>query len=159
VVRPPASPNRAILLQQPDGRPGFAASGVLAASRKDHQVVDDKSTRFGLLNVCLFSALFAGSSDLVRKSMRFATCVCRYFERLGPYPSLFLLAVPLAIIEPLKLVAVVIFGSGHWLTGTLVMLGSYALACFCGAAVQVCEAEAAYLAVVCLDVDVVCRGP
>src|SRR3979409_2417696 len=60
--------------------------------------------------------------------MRFATR--RYIERLGPYPSLFLLAVPLAIIEPLKLVAVVIFGSGHWLTGTLVMLGSYALGLF-----------------------------
>jgi uncharacterized membrane protein len=62
--------------------------------------------------------------------MRFATCVRRYIERLGPYPSLFLLAVPLAIIEPLKLVAVVIFGSGHWVTGTLVMLGSYALGLF-----------------------------
>ena len=64
------------------------------------------------------------------KSMRFATCVRRYIERLGPYPSLFLLAVPLAIVEPLKLVAVVIFGSGHWLTGTLVMLGSYAAGLF-----------------------------
>jgi hypothetical protein len=64
------------------------------------------------------------------KSMRFVTCVRRYIERLGPRPSLFLLPVPLAIIEPLKLVAVVIFGSGHWLTGTLVMLGSLRLACF-----------------------------
>ena len=64
------------------------------------------------------------------KSMRFATCVRRYIERLGPYPSLFLLAVPLAIVEPLKLVAVVIFGSGHWLTGTLVLLGSYAAGLF-----------------------------
>jgi uncharacterized membrane protein len=64
------------------------------------------------------------------KSMRFVTCVRRYIERLGPRPSLFLLAVPLAIIEPLKLVAVVIFGSGHWLTGTLVMLGSYAAGLF-----------------------------
>ena len=64
------------------------------------------------------------------KSMRFAICVRRYIERLGPRPSLFLLAVPLAIIEPLKLVAVLIFGSGHWLTGTLVMLGSYAAGLF-----------------------------
>ena len=64
------------------------------------------------------------------KSMRFVTCVRRYIERLGPRPSLFLLAVPLAIIEPLKLVAVVIFGSGHRLTGTLVMLGSYAAGLF-----------------------------
>ena len=58
------------------------------------------------------------------KSMRFVTCVRRYIERLGPRPSLFLLAVPLAIVEPLKLVAVVIFGSGHWLTGTLFMLAA-----------------------------------
>ena len=64
------------------------------------------------------------------KSMRFVTCVRRYIERLGPRPSLFLLAVPLAIIEHLKLVAVVIFGSGHRLTGTLVMLGSYAAGLF-----------------------------
>lgn len=60
--------------------------------------------------------------------MRVATR--RYIERLGPYPSLFLLAVPLAIIEPLKLLAVVIFGSGHWLTGSLMMLGSYAVGLF-----------------------------
>ncbi len=50
----------------------------------------------------------------------------RSLERLGPYPSLLVLAVPLSIVEPLKLVAVFVVGDGHWLAGTFVMLGAYA---------------------------------
>jgi hypothetical protein len=64
------------------------------------------------------------------KNMRFATRIRRYIQRMAPYPSLFLLAVPLTIVEPLKLVAMVVVGTGHWLTGALVMLGSYALGLF-----------------------------
>ena len=52
--------------------------------------------------------------------------LCRLLERLGPYPSLLVLAVPLSIVEPLKLVAVFVAGDGHWLAGTFVMLGAYA---------------------------------
>jgi hypothetical protein len=51
----------------------------------------------------------------------------RRIERLSPYASLCLLAVPVAIIEPLKLVAVVIAGSGHWITGTVAIVCAYAL--------------------------------
>lgn len=51
----------------------------------------------------------------------------RFIRRLGPYPSLAVLALPLAMIEPMKLVALVVFGAGHWLTGSLVMAGAYAL--------------------------------
>lgn len=51
----------------------------------------------------------------------------RAIEDLGPYASLCLLAVPLAIVEPLKLAAVVIAGSGHWITGTLAIVCAYAL--------------------------------
>lgn len=47
-------------------------------------------------------------------------------ERLGPYQSLVLLAVPTAVVEPLKLVAVAIAGEGHWITGTLVIIAAYA---------------------------------
>jgi hypothetical protein len=47
-------------------------------------------------------------------------------ERLGPYQSLVLLAVPTAVVEPLKLVAVAIAGDGHWITGTLVIIAAYA---------------------------------
>jgi hypothetical protein len=47
-------------------------------------------------------------------------------ERLGPYQSLVLLAVPTSIVEPLKLVAVAIAGEGHWITGTVVIVTAYA---------------------------------
>ena len=36
----------------------------------------------------------------------------RRIQQLGPYQSLFLLLVPLATIEPLKLIAVVAAGKG-----------------------------------------------
>jgi hypothetical protein len=47
-------------------------------------------------------------------------------ERLGPYQSLLLLAIPTAIVEPLKLIAVAIAGDGHWITGTVVIIAAYA---------------------------------
>ena len=50
---------------------------------------------------------------------------CR-IERLGPYQSLVLLAVPTSVVEPLKLVAVAIAGDGHWVTGTVVIVAAYA---------------------------------
>ena len=53
--------------------------------------------------------------------------VKRSIERLGPYPSLFLLALPTAIVEPLKLVAVTVAGEGHWITGTAMVVGCYAV--------------------------------
>ena len=52
--------------------------------------------------------------------------VRRAVERLGPYPSLFVLAIPTGLIEPLKLVAVAIAGKGHWIAGTLVIAFAYA---------------------------------
>jgi uncharacterized membrane protein len=36
-------------------------------------------------------------------------------------------ALPLAVVEPMKLVAAVVFGAGHWMAGTFVMIGAYAL--------------------------------
>ena len=54
----------------------------------------------------------------------------RRIQRLGPYPSLFLLAAPLAIVELLKLAAVLVLGKGHWLAGTVVMLSAYATSVF-----------------------------
>jgi hypothetical protein len=47
-------------------------------------------------------------------------------EKLGPYPSLILLAVPTCIVEPLKLVAVAVAGEGHWIVGTTVIVAAYA---------------------------------
>jgi hypothetical protein len=52
--------------------------------------------------------------------------VVRCIERLGPYQSLSILAVPLAIVEPLKLVALFVVGGGHFIAGVLVMICAYA---------------------------------
>ncbi len=54
----------------------------------------------------------------------------RQIERLPPYPALFLLAGPLAVVEPLKLVTIFVAGEGHWITGGLVMLFAYAVSLF-----------------------------
>jgi len=55
----------------------------------------------------------------------------RYLKRnirgLGPYACLFLLAAPFALAEPLKLVAIFVLGSGHWMTGLVLMVCAYAL--------------------------------
>jgi hypothetical protein len=50
----------------------------------------------------------------------------RSIERLGPYQSLLLLAVPTSIVEPLKLIAVAVAGEGHWITGTVMIVAAYA---------------------------------
>lgn len=50
----------------------------------------------------------------------------RSIEWLGPYPSLFLLALPAATVEPLKLAAVAVAGKGHWITGTVMIVVCYA---------------------------------
>src|ERR1700755_447965 len=54
----------------------------------------------------------------------------RAVERLGPYQSLILLAVPLCIVEPFKLVAVAVAGEGHWITGTGMIIAAYAASIF-----------------------------
>jgi hypothetical protein len=58
--------------------------------------------------------------------MRIWRPIHRFLERLGPYQSLFILAVPLAIVEPLKLVALAVLGEGHFVTGVLIMTCAYA---------------------------------
>ena len=50
----------------------------------------------------------------------------RSIEGLGPYPSLWLLALPTAIVEPLKLAAVAVAGKSHWITGTVMIAACYA---------------------------------
>lgn len=56
--------------------------------------------------------------------------VRRRIEQLPPYPALIMLAVPLAIVEPLKLVTIFVAGEGHWITGSIVMLLAYAVSLF-----------------------------
>ena len=50
----------------------------------------------------------------------------RSLKRLGPYQSLLVLALPLAIVEPLKLIAVYSVGEGHFIAGTFLMICAYA---------------------------------
>jgi ATP-dependent DNA ligase len=50
----------------------------------------------------------------------------RTIEDLRPYPSLLLLGLPVATVEPLKLVAVASAGKGHWISGTVMIAACYA---------------------------------
>jgi hypothetical protein len=54
----------------------------------------------------------------------------RRIEKLPPYPALLILAVPLAVVEPFKLVIVLFAGEGHWLTGAIGMICAYAISLF-----------------------------
>jgi hypothetical protein len=58
------------------------------------------------------------------------TPIRRWVQGLGPYASLAVVGVPLAIVEPLKLVAAVVAGSGHWLTGTVTIACAYLVSLF-----------------------------
>jgi hypothetical protein len=57
--------------------------------------------------------------------MQFLVVFRRRLEQLGPYPSLLVLAVPLAVVEPFKLVAVLIAGGGHFVTGLFFLILTY----------------------------------
>ncbi len=46
-------------------------------------------------------------------------------ERLPPYPSLLLLAIPTVIVECSKLAAVALAGEGHWITGAGFLVCAY----------------------------------
>jgi hypothetical protein len=46
-------------------------------------------------------------------------------ERLPPYPSLLLLSIPTLVVECTKLVAFVVAGEGHWLTGMTFLICAY----------------------------------
>ena len=50
----------------------------------------------------------------------------RRLQKTSPYGSLVLLLIPLLLVEPLKLVAVIVAGKGHWLTGTGMLVTAYA---------------------------------
>ncbi|HUI14358.1 MAG TPA: hypothetical protein VL048_12925 [Xanthobacteraceae bacterium] len=62
--------------------------------------------------------------------MRILRHLRRQIERLPPYPALALIAVPLAVVEPLKLVTLFIIGKGHWLAGVVTMICAYAVSLF-----------------------------
>lgn len=49
----------------------------------------------------------------------------RRIQQLGPYQSLALLMVPMGLAEPLKVVALFLAGTGHWFSGTAIIVGAY----------------------------------
>jgi hypothetical protein len=51
--------------------------------------------------------------------------VRRQIQQLGPYQSLALMLLPIMLVEPLKIVALLVAGQGHWLTGTGIMIAAY----------------------------------
>jgi hypothetical protein len=60
------------------------------------------------------------------RGMTFLARGRRRLQRIGPYPSLLLLLLPLLLVEPLKLLALIVAGNGHWLTGTGMLVAAYA---------------------------------
>ena len=51
----------------------------------------------------------------------------RRIQTLGPYQSLAVLLVPITLVEPLKLIALFVAGKGHWVSGTGMLIGAYAV--------------------------------
>jgi hypothetical protein len=58
--------------------------------------------------------------------MTFLARTRRGLQKISPYLSLFLLLVPVLLVEPLKVVAMIVAGNGHWLTGTGMLVAAYA---------------------------------
>jgi hypothetical protein len=61
-----------------------------------------------------------------RRRMTFLARSRRGLQQINPYLSLLLLLVPLLLVEPLKLVALMVAGKGHWLAGTGMLVAAYA---------------------------------
>ena len=60
----------------------------------------------------------------------------RSIEGLGPYQSLALLLVSISLGEPLKVIAVVFAGDGHWITATVMIIAAYAASLLVGESLQ-----------------------
>jgi hypothetical protein len=69
--------------------------------------------------------------DRLRRPMTALSGIRRRIQKLGPYQSLILILLPLLLVEPLKLAALVIAGKGHWLAGTGIIIGAYATSLLC----------------------------
>jgi len=67
---------------------------------------------------------------LSAEAMQLQKYIRRSIQKLNPFASLCLLAVPLMLAEPGKMAAVFIFGSGHRVAGILVMLCAYLVSIF-----------------------------
>jgi hypothetical protein len=61
-----------------------------------------------------------------RRRMTLWSNIRRQLQAFGPYQSLMLMLVPVLLVEPLKFVALLVAGEGHWLGGTGIILAAYA---------------------------------
>jgi len=66
----------------------------------------------------------------IRRKLSVWASFRRRVQQLGSYQSLLLLLVPLGMIEPLKIVAVVVAGKGHWLSGAATIAAAYVMSLF-----------------------------
>jgi hypothetical protein len=64
---------------------------------------------------------------IARRKMTPLASSRRRIQKLTPYLSLLLLAVPVLLVEPFKFVAVVVADKGHWLTATGMVICAYAV--------------------------------
>jgi hypothetical protein len=62
-----------------------------------------------------------------RRKMTRLSGIRRRIQKMGPYPSMALLALPMMLVEPLKILALFVAGKGHWLTGTGMIIAAYAV--------------------------------
>jgi hypothetical protein len=62
-----------------------------------------------------------------RREMTVIARTRRRLQQTGPYLSLILIFVPLLLVEPLKLAALVLAGKGHWMSGTGILIAAYAV--------------------------------
>jgi hypothetical protein len=62
-----------------------------------------------------------------RRRMTALANLRRRIQKLTPYLSLILLAVPVLLVEPFKFFAVFVAGKGHWFTATGMIIGAYAV--------------------------------
>src|SRR3954465_9808785 len=60
------------------------------------------------------------------RRLPFFASLRRRIQQLKPYPSLLVLLVPLTLVEPLKMAALLVAGKGHWLSGTAMIIVAYA---------------------------------
>jgi hypothetical protein len=66
-----------------------------------------------------------------RRRMTFWSQIRRQLQAFGPYQSLMLMLVQVLLVEPMKLVALLVAGKGHWLGGTGIILAAYATSLLC----------------------------
>jgi hypothetical protein len=93
-------------------------------SRAGTNAVDGLLPTRGLSNQMTQMPLIA---RVRRRRMTFLARTRRRLQKISPYLSLAVLLVPVLLVEPLKLAAMFVAGSGHWLTGTGMIIGAYAV--------------------------------